>query len=793
MLFKRLALRLSTVFFASLFSLTAAAQSFQLPNNQWELLSVPGDVTGTSIAALFGDELTVADYDTDTTEGTWRIWQYDINIGDYVDPGVNGTLNPGSAFWILQITGDTVVLNVSPNASTQATAVDGCAVSAGCFPIPLPADMADMREFSWAMVGSPFSWSTPFDDLRFKTATSTDPCFDGCTLLESSDMPLGYTDNKVWIYDNSLPAPAHRPISTGEIIPTWKGFWIVTFGNAVGTSPQLLVPDTSAAGSVMVRVTTPEGAPLEDVSVSQVGGGVSGLTDSDGLAELSVPTNIELVLQFQRDGYAFQIVPVATPINGGEIALPVTMMEHQFTTSFDASFGQFDLVGPDGSTITIFGNSFVDANGLLVSGIVDMSITSVDVSNSAELGAFPGEFSGTGNGQPTSTLVSQGTVEYTFSQNGVPIQLAENASAFIELPIHSTQYPGGASISIGDIIPMWSLNEDTGIWEQEGEGTVVASGKTATGLALQGEVSHFSWWNCDVSAQTGTVSIGVFGPGTGTAVIKGVTTADIGWRPGAVVTTSEVGVFTDPLFVPADEEVCYSAEVTFDDGSIASTPVVCATVSNNDDIEVILNVQDGPLELFARLDALSTNSAAVNANVFTAINRVSVLPATHEQTISYEVVGDVPPGLEVRDVNSVAMEIAGSPLVSGIFTFSIVGTNAEMEQSTVFFTYTISPDPLPPALDDNGFEININVFSPIFSVTHFYMQGYNGGGYATSWTLTNNNGPDLHPKISFNETTGRLTLNGWNSSRDFFDGTITATNSQGSDDARLVVGGFGDF
>jgi len=338
-------------------------------------------------------------------------------------------------------------------------------------------------------------------------------------------------------------------------------------------------------------------------------------------------------------------VPVATPLNGGEIALPVTMMEHQYTTSFDASSDLFDLVGPDGSTISVFGNSFVDANNQPVTGLIDMSITSVDVSNSAELGAFPGEFSGTGDGQPTSTIISQGTVEYTFSQNGVPIQLSESATAFIELPTHSLQYPGGEPISIGDTIPMWSLNAETGLWEQEGEGTVVASVKTTAELALQGSASHFSWWNCDVSAQTGTVKVSVFGPGTGTAVIEGVTTADIGWRPSTAVTTSEVGVFTNPLFVPADEEVCYSSEVNFDSGAVANTPVECVTVANNESIDVLLFVQDGPFELVARLVSTTTSSAAIDANVFTAIDRV-MAPVSYEETINYEVQGNLPPGLQ---------------------------------------------------------------------------------------------------------------------------------------------------
>lgn len=50
---------------------------------------------------------------------------------------------------------------------------------------------------------------------------------------------------------------------------------------------------------------------------------------------------------------------------------------------------------------------------------------------------------------------------------------------------------------MGDKYPLWSLNEKTGKWVQEGEGTVVASSASPTGLALRVEVTHFSWWNHD--------------------------------------------------------------------------------------------------------------------------------------------------------------------------------------------------------------------------------------------------------------------------------------------------------
>ena len=76
------------------------------------------------------------------------------------------------------------------------------------------------------------------------------------------------------------------------------------------------------------------------------------------------------------------------------------------------------------------------------------------------------------------------------------MQLAPGRKATIEIPIYIAKNRDGSAVKAGDVFPLWSLNERTGTWIEEGSGSVVAAA-SPSGFALRGEVTHFSWWNHD--------------------------------------------------------------------------------------------------------------------------------------------------------------------------------------------------------------------------------------------------------------------------------------------------------
>lgn len=77
----------------------------------------------------------------------------------------------------------------------------------------------------------------------------------------------------------------------------------------------------------------------------------------------------------------------------------------------------------------------------------------------------------------------------------IPLRLAPGAEATLELPIPDAL---AGRYQIGDTIPAWWLDLDSGAWREEGVGTVQASTITPGKLAWRADVEHFTWWNADV-------------------------------------------------------------------------------------------------------------------------------------------------------------------------------------------------------------------------------------------------------------------------------------------------------
>lgn len=268
-------------------------------------------------------------------------------------------------------------------------------------------------------------------------------------------------------------------------------------GGRASTTHEVTVTSGAATGTAVpatARVSDANGV-LQGVTVALVGGNATAQTGADGRATLAVPSGAPQTLRFGKAGYADQFLPVQLSTGGDGTLLEVRLHARDAAlTLADAAAGG-TLAGRDGATLVVPPGALVDASGNAVTGAVQVALTPVDVG--ADPRAFPGQFQGLRAAGTRGLIESYGTVEFVPTHNGAPVQVAPGRQVTIEIPIYTALHRDGSEVAAGQTIPLWSLDERTGLWVQEGQGTVVASDASPSGLALHADVSHLSWWNCD--------------------------------------------------------------------------------------------------------------------------------------------------------------------------------------------------------------------------------------------------------------------------------------------------------
>ena len=148
---------------------------------------------------------------------------------------------------------------------------------------------------------------------------------------------------------------------------------------------------------------------------------------------------------------------------------------------------------------------------------------------------MPGDLRGIDSTGSTVQLLTYGMVSIDLlGENGQELQLKEGFTATLSFPLASSEAP--------DEIPMWFLDEETGMWREEGFAI-------RNGDFYVGEVSHFSFWNCDFPGRQARIS-GRLITSDGTPIpglLISISNKDL--NIGGTGYTNENGMFTG--FVPA--------------------------------------------------------------------------------------------------------------------------------------------------------------------------------------------------------------------------------------------------
>lgn len=202
-----------------------------LPHNQWEQIALPCDaVNKRKVSDIFGDDLDITDY-----KNSWTIYAYNTESTppNYVIPELGDDLSQNKAYWIIQLTGADVTIDM-PSMCDDTPTVKSLACNAndpkGCYEFPLATKAAGVR---WQMLGNVFEKSTALNTSTVKTASGN--CDGGCSLSFADSNNIFHQN--VFAYNGS----AYDTLDVQTPLTVWQGAWAATLESSDGLSPKLLM------------------------------------------------------------------------------------------------------------------------------------------------------------------------------------------------------------------------------------------------------------------------------------------------------------------------------------------------------------------------------------------------------------------------------------------------------------------------------------------------------------------------------------------------------------------------
>lgn len=289
------------------------------------------------------------------------------------------------------------------------------------------------------------------------------------------------------------------------------------------SKPELVVNGEMKNVLLSGIVKDTEGNPVADVTVST--GSSVATTNASGLfsfSKVDVVAN-RSVVRFTKSGYfdVVRSVEVENEDNWNVVICKKDNSEFSSKATY-ASSAPKDLEAAK-MKVSLEQDGYVtDATGKAFFGEVNAEMVYLDPNNENFSDMMPGgDLAAVRTDGSESQLVSYGMTAVNLTDNnGNKLQLKDGQPATLSFPI-----PEGMTENPPSTIPLWSFNESTGLWEEEGEATLV-------GDVYVGQVHHFSWWNLDYPNEQGTVE-GYVKDASGNPV-KGITL-----HIGQVTTTTD--------------------------------------------------------------------------------------------------------------------------------------------------------------------------------------------------------------------------------------------------------------
>ena len=256
---------------------------------------------------------------------------------------------------------------------------------------------------------------------------------------------------------------------------------------------EIATPDPVTA-ALQGNVFDETGAPAADVTVQA--GSKTTLSDKNGYFRINDASldKKTAVITATKAGY-FKGYRTFAATSGANY-VNIKLAKKTAAGTIDAATGG-DVSISNGSRVALSASAVVKAtSGVAYNGQVKVYAAYIDPTASDIDQIIPGSFMANDKDGKRVTLSSYGMLAVELeSASGEKLQIKSGSTAKL-----TTAIPSSLQASAPAAIALWSVDETTGVWKEEGIAT-------KSGNAYLGEVKHFSFWNCDVSATAVTLSM----------------------------------------------------------------------------------------------------------------------------------------------------------------------------------------------------------------------------------------------------------------------------------------------
>jgi len=231
------------------------------------------------------------------------------------------------------------------------------------------------------------------------------------------------------------------------------------------------------------RIVNTKGQNIKDVLITI--GNESTYTDHNGIftfTNASVYENFALI-KASKNGY-IQASRALIPNSNSTNNVQITLLEKNIVGSI-SSGNASEVNLSNGSSVT-FGGDFINSNGNSYNGKVDVSVHYIAPNQESTFTQMPGMLFGQRENGSASAMETYGMlVVNLYSPSGEELNIAETSPSVLKFPVSVTTPNAPTQI------PLWYFDEEVGYWKEEGIATKIGNEYIA-------EVSHFTWWNCDL-------------------------------------------------------------------------------------------------------------------------------------------------------------------------------------------------------------------------------------------------------------------------------------------------------